>query len=321
VIISKTPYRVPLAGGGTDIDFYYRKRNGYFSSVAIDQYVYVLLHERGIEKNYLIQTTKTEFKKSIDKISHKLIRETLRFYKIREKLHVATFATVPTQTGLGSSSAMIVGLINCLNRLKKLNLTRNQIFKDAYLIERKICNAYGGWQDQIISEYGGLLNIKISKKENIKIDKISLTKKIKKTINNNFLLVYTNKKRESSKIILKQKQKANKIINYYDQIKSLNDQTLYYLKKNDPKKLGEIFNKHWTIKKKLSSNMTNKQIDNLYEILIKEFNFYGGKLIGAGGGGFFLMVGNNLNYKINKLKIRGFESLRFNIEKKGSLII
>ena len=138
MIISKTPYRVPLAGGGTDIDFYYRKRNGYFSSVAINQYVYVFLHERGIEKNYLIQTTKTEFKPSIDKISHKLIRETLRFYKIREKLHVATFATVPTQTGLGSSSAMIVGLINCLNKFKNLNLTRNQIFKDAYIIERKI---------------------------------------------------------------------------------------------------------------------------------------------------------------------------------------
>ena len=164
-------------------------------------------------------------------------------------------------------------------------MTRNQIFKDAYIIERKICNDHGGWQDQIISEYGGLLNIKISKKENIKISKISLTKKIKKTITNNFLLVYTNKKRASSSIILKQKKNANQIINYYDQIKKLNDQTLYFLKRNDPK-IGEIFNKHWSLKK-LSSNMTNRQIDTLYEILINSC-FYGGKLIGAGGGGDFL---------------------------------
>lgn len=321
MIISRTPYRVPLAGGGTDIDFYYKKRNGYFSSVAINQYVYVFLHERRIEKNYLIQTTKTEFRPSVDKISHKLIRETLNFYKIKEKLHVATFATVPTQTGLGSSSAMIVGLINCLNKFKSLNLSQNQIFKDAYIIERIICNDHGGWQDQIISEYGGLLNVKISKKESIKINKISLTKKIKKTINSNFLLVYTNEKRKSSSVILKQKQNANHIIGYYDEIKALNDQTLYFLKKNNPKKIGEIFNKHWSVKKKLSSNITNKKIDNLYEILINKFQFYGGKLIGAGGGGFFLMAGNNLNHKTNELKKNGFESLRFKIEEKGSLIL
>ena len=108
MIISRTPYRLPLSGGGTDLDFYYKKSGGHFTSIAIDEYVYVLLMPRSIDKNYLIQTTRSEFQKNLKKIDHDLIRETLIYYKIKEKLHIGTYSTVPTRTGLGTSSAMIV---------------------------------------------------------------------------------------------------------------------------------------------------------------------------------------------------------------------
>ena len=159
MIISRTPYRLPLSGGGTDLDFYYKKSAGHLISTSINEYVYVLLMPRLIDKNYLIQTTKSEFRNNLNEIEHDLIRETLAYYKIKEKLHIGTYSTVPTRTGLGTSSAMVVGLINCIKKFKNLKLSTHQIIQDAYKIERKICKIHGGWQDQIVSEIGGFLGL------------------------------------------------------------------------------------------------------------------------------------------------------------------
>ncbi len=320
MIISKTPYRIPLSGGGTDIDFYYKKKGGDFSSVAINQYVYVLVSRRSIENNYLIQTTETQFTNKVDGIKNKLIRETLKFYKIKDKLQISTFSTVPTQTGLGTSSSMVIGLINCLVSLKKIKKSNLQIIKDAYQIERKICKISGGWQDQIASQIGGYIRVKISKKEKINIFKNVITSKIEKLINNNLILVYSRVKRKSKTIIDSQKKNISKY-KYYDEIKNLN----YPIKKNfssgNFKELGKIFKKHWFIKKNLSNKITNKKIEYLYSILNNNFKICGCKLIGAGGGGFFLVVTDKKKELIKKLKLLKINHVDFLIEKKGSVII
>lgn len=321
MIISRTPYRLPLSGGGTDIDFYYKKSGGHLISISIDEYVYVLLMPRLIDKNYLIQTTRSEFKKNLHKIDHNLIRETLKYYKIKEKLHIGTYSTIPTRTGLGTSSAMVVGLINCINKFKNLKLNQNQIIKDAYKIERKICKIHGGWQDQIVSEIGGFLNIKISKEEKLTINKIKIKKKVSNIIKNNFLLVYTEIKRNSSSVILSQKKRKNNISKYYDKIKSFNNPILKALNSSLIKEIGDIFDKHWNLKKSLSSQITDKKIDYFYNNLVKNFNIYGGKLIGAGGGGFFLICTNNKIKLIKKLKKNNINYIDFSIEKNGSKII
>ena len=132
--------------------------------MAINQYVYVHLSPRKVENNYFIQTSHSHFSKTLNKIQHKLIKETLRFYKVKEKLHIGTYTTVPTRTGLGTSSAILIGLIKCIMKLKKKNFTNLKIIKDAYMIERKICGYQGGWQDQAISQVGGLIKLNISKK-------------------------------------------------------------------------------------------------------------------------------------------------------------
>lgn len=321
MIISKTPYRIPLTGGGTDLDFYFKKKGGELYSLAINQYVYVYLQERKVDTNYLIQTTSTEFSNDINKIKHILIKETLKFFKIKEKMHVGTYTSIPTKTGLGSSSAMIVGLINCINRFKKLRLSNLEIIKKAFVIERNICKYYGGWQDQIISQYGGLVKINISKKNNLKIDKVFLTNKIKKKIENNLLLVFTKIKRDSSKIALSQKKKEKKIIQFYDKIKSLNKYLIKSLNSKRPEQLADIFNEHWEYKKKLSKQITNKPINILFKKLMNKYNFLGGKLIGAGGGGFFLMVTKDKKSALNKLKKDGIGAIDFKVESIGSKII
>lgn len=320
MIISKTPYRIPLSGGGTDIDFYYKKKGSFFSSIAINQYVYVSIIKRDIENNYLIQTTETQFTNKLDHIKHKLIKETLKFYNIKEKLQISTFSTVPTQTGLGTSSAMIIGLIKCLIELKNFKLNDFQIIKDAYKIERKICKISGGWQDQIASQYGGYLRVKISRKEKISISKCSITNRIKKIVKNNFVLVYSKVKRHS-KIIIESQKKNNSRYKYYDEIKNLNIPIKKYFTSGNISKLGQTFNKHWEIKKNLSKKMTNKRIDHLYYLLNNKFKIFGCKLIGAGGGGFFLVVTNNKKELIKKLKFYNISHIDFLIEKKGSVII
>ena len=321
MIISRTPYRLPLSGGGTDIDFYYKKSGGHLISISIDEYVYVLLMPRLIDKNYLIQTTKTEFRNNLSQIDHELIRETLRYYNIREKLHIGTYSTVPTRTGLGTSSAMVVGLINCIKKYKKLKLTNREIINDAYKIERKICKIHGGWQDQIVSQFGGYLDIKISKNEKIKIKKIKINKKINQIVKNNFLLVYTEIKRNSSSVILSQKKRKNNILKYYDKIKSFNKPILKALDSSLVREVGYIFDKHWSLKKSLSNQITDKKIDGFYNNLIKKYNVYGGKLIGAGGGGFFLVCTDNKKKLIKKLKKNKINFIDFSIEKYGSKII
>jgi|TARA_B100001094_G_scaffold100769_2_gene96936 D-glycero-alpha-D-manno-heptose-7-phosphate kinase len=321
MIISKTPYRIPLTGGGTDLDFYFKKKGGELFSVAINQYVYVHLQERKIESNYLIQATDSEFANNIKDLKHILIRETLKFFKITEKMHIGTYTTIPTKTGLGTSSAMIVGLINCIKKFKNLHLSNLEIIKKAYEIERNVCKLYGGWQDQIISQYGGLVKIKIDKKSKLNIKKIKISSKIKKTIHNHLLLVYTKIKRESSKVVLSQKKREEKIIRYYDKIKNLNKFLINALQSKNSEVLADIFKEHWEYKKKLSNQMTSKSINILFEKLIRKYNFSGGKLVGAGGGGFFLMVTKNKKSVIKRLKKDRIGFIDFKVENIGSRII
>ena len=128
MIISKTPYRIPLSGGGTDVNFYYKKHGSHFISSTISEYVYVFLTERKLDKNFMIQTSTVEFAENIADIKHNLIRETIKYFQIKEKLQISTISTVPTSTGLGTSSAMLVGLIKCIIRFKKINLSKKKNF-------------------------------------------------------------------------------------------------------------------------------------------------------------------------------------------------
>ena len=172
--ISKTPFRVPLAGGGTDLTFYYKKRGGKFLTCSFNQYVYVYASFRQFNKNSLIQTTDVEFIKNNKNIKHDLIRETLKEFKINQNIHIGSFSTIPTKTGLGSSSSFVVGLINVLLKLLNKKMTKGQLYKKAYKIEREILKNSGGWQDQIIASYGGIQKVIISKKGKIKINALKV---------------------------------------------------------------------------------------------------------------------------------------------------
>ena len=322
MLISRTPFRLPLAGGGSDLKFYYENHGGELISCAINQFVYVFLVKREIHKNHLIQTTDVEFVNKINYIKNTIIRGALKYFNIKNYIHVGTFSTIPTKTGLGSSSSVLVGLTSLLSRFTGKTINKRNLYEKSYYIERKLLRLAGGHQDQIMAAYGGIQKINISKNGEVKISSIKISKKAQKKIESKMLLVFTSETRSSENIIIKQKKVSKKkIVFSYDEIKKLVPAVEKCLKNGDYKNLGKIFNKHWKIKKNISSFMSNTKMDNLYLKLMKNKNFIGGKNIGAGAGGFFLMVINNKKKALSFLKKNDLKYLDFVIEKNGSSLI
>tara|TARA_B100000242_G_scaffold293280_1_gene270909 strand:- start:1762 stop:2745 length:984 start_codon:yes stop_codon:yes gene_type:complete len=324
MILARAPYRIPLAGGGTDIDFYYKKKGGLLISAALNQYVYTIFKKRDLDNKVLVQTTTTEFENSIHKIKHKIIREVFKYFKISQSFQISTFSTIPTQSGLGSSSSLVVSLIKNICRYKKIKLSNKKIVKIAYHIERKILKNDGGWQDQIVSTYGGLIKIKINKNGEFNITNLKIKKHIKKKIERNLILVFTNEVRKSADIITSQrrsKKKSNQIY-IYDELKKKVTEIEKALINGNIKMIGETFDDHWKLKKKLSKKISNSILDKIYLKMMKTDLFYGGKIIGAGGGGFFLMALKKKKAEVKSfLSKNKFNFINLEIDNKGACFL
>jgi len=321
MILSRTPYRLPLAGGGTDIDFYYKKRGGFLISISISEYMYTYIAPRTFDARSLIQTTDTQFVNNNYEIENSIIRETLKYFKIKDKLHIGNFSTLPTHSGIGSSSSLIVGLIKVISKFKKIKLNNDQVIKLAYKIEREILGYDGGWQDQIMATLGGIRKILINKNGKIKLEKINISNKTLNKFQNRLLLVFTKERRESSKVIESQRINAKQILKKYDLIKNLATSFESLLKKEKFNSIGKLFHNHWQIKKKLSSKMSNNYLDDIYLNLTKHQSFVGGKIIGAGGGGFFLMLTKSKQESIKYLKSNKFLFANLTFEHNGSVLL
>lgn len=321
MIIVRSPFRIPIAGGGTDLDFYYKKRGGDLISATIDQYIYILISKRPLDKKILIQNTDTQFATSIKKVKNKLFKEVLNQLGLKKSIQIANISTLPTLSGLGSSSTLIVGLIKGLLKMKTFEINKNKLAKLAYKIERKKLKLDGGWQDQIIASYGGIQRIKINKKGIFKSNNIKIKKSKLLKLQRHFILVYTNEIRNSEKIITEQRKNQREIIKNYDIIKSKVKIMEKLLIQANIAKIGEVFHDHWLEKKKLTKNMSNQKLNKIYEKMMKSKLFYGGKIVGAGGGGFFLMASKYPNTASKFLKKNRLEFTNIKFDHLGATII
>lgn len=320
-VTSKTPFRISLGGGGTDLPNYSKIRGGELLTAAINQYCTVSLSSRPLDNNVLVQTTKVEFRKSTKDIKHEIIRETLRYFKLDNALQLSTFTSIPTRTGLGSSSTLIVGLICAITKMKNIKISKREIAKLAYKIERKILNLKGGIQDQYISAFGGIQKIKVSKTGIVNLKTINISPKVQKILNSGLVMIYSGKQRNSSRIIKSIKDDQSKVIEVFDEIKELGKKSYNYLINGDIEMIGKIMNKHWELKKKLSSNMSSFELDKSYKEL-KKYGSPGGKIVGAGGGGFFMMaVNENKKRYLKKLNENGYRILDWKFDFNGTHII
>tara|TARA_A100001015_G_scaffold315938_1_gene428997 strand:- start:492 stop:1463 length:972 start_codon:yes stop_codon:yes gene_type:complete len=321
MIIVRSPFRVPIAGGGTDLDFYYKKKGGELISATFDQYIYILISKRPLDNKILIQTTDTQFANNIKNVKNKLVKEVLSHFGVNKGIQVGNISTLPTKTGLGSSSTLTVGLIKGFSKIKKINLSKKDLAKIAYEIERKKLKFDGGWQDQIIASYGGFQKININKKGKFKTRTIKISQDNLNKLQENLVLIFTEESRKSKNIIKDQRKNLNKVIKHYDFIKSKVKIMEKALIDGDTKKIGEIFHQHWTEKKKLTKKISQKKFDKMYSEMIKSNLFYGGKIIGAGGGGFFLMVCKNQTKAIRFLKLKKYRFTKIEFDFFGCKII
>tara|TARA_B110000238_G_scaffold127262_1_gene137399 strand:+ start:625 stop:1623 length:999 start_codon:yes stop_codon:yes gene_type:complete len=315
MIITKTPFRVSFCGGGTDLPDFYKKYNGQVLSTTIDKYMYILVKKQTgiIEYKYKIHWNKTEFKNNISQINHPIIKKTLQYFKINYPIEISSYSDIPASTGLGSSSAFTVGLVKALCALQKKPMTKKKISEIASKIEVDLVKRRIGRQDHYATCYGGLNHIIFFKDDSVKVRKITISEKNKKKLENSLALVYTNMKRNADKVLSHQ-YKPNK-----DQSKHLLSmkKDVYEFKKILSKEkieineIGKFLIKQWSLKKKINK-ISTKKIDKMYDKLIS-LGAYGAKLLGAGQGGFLLLLSNkNVQKKIkNNFKLKNFIKIRF----------
>jgi len=322
VVISRTPLRVSFVGGGTDMPYFYNKFTGATISCAINRYVYVTAKfHNNFQEKYRLNYSITENVKSLDKIKNLRIREVIKKLKITKPLYINTFADIPANSGLGSSSSFTVGLIHALSKLENKNFSKKKMAEMAYSIEAKITNNSLGKQDHYIASFGGIKHIKY-KKNRILTSSIILDKKKVEYLFNSFLLIWTKKNRLSVNVLKDQKKNIKK--NYINLI-ILNKFTKDFLneikkQKLNIKKMGEIISETWNLKKGFSQFVADVNINRIYKQVVKGMS-YGGKLLGAGNGGFILIMFDLKKRKKIVKSLKKYQYINVKLDKNGTVIL
>lgn len=290
MIISRTPFRISFVGGGTDLRSYYSKDPGKVLNTSIDKYIYVVVKPQiGIvEHKYRINWSKVEFCNYIDDIEHPIVREALKLFEIDFPIEITTFTDIPGNTGLGSSSAFSVGLVHALYALKGEYATKHTLASEAGLIEVDILMRTMGKQDHFASAYGDLNVFTFNTDETISVEPVFYTNDVKNTLEQNMMLFYTQLKRDANDVLENQNSVVGDKRAVLSQMRDLVHPLREVLSgKQSMKLFGEILHQGWVLKKSITPEISNLQIDDYYE-RARSAGAVGGKLLGAGGGGFLL---------------------------------
>lgn len=319
MLYSKTPLRVSLFGGGTDFPEYFGKKKSIIIGGSINKYIYIFFNKfysQLFDENIRLIYKNHEFVKSLNEIKHNAIREIFKRNNLTENIELHIVSDLPGNTGLGSSSSFSVGLINCVNRLKSKKFSKSKLASSVINFERKILKENVGFQDQIFATYGGFCKIDINKNENFFVSRFKDKSYIKKIEKNLFLIFsgITRKASEIEKKKIKKIKKNKKILDQIFHISKLAEKKL--LKKDNPDFIGELLNDYWSLKKQLDKKVTNKKINNIYNSCIKN-GAIGGKLLGAGNGGFMLFYVPTKNHTKFKKKFKN-QIIDFKFTEKGS---
>lgn len=320
MIISQTPLRVSICGGGTDLKDYYSQNEGFVLSTAIDKYVFVIVKERFDDLIY-VNYTKKEIVESFDKVKHDLVREAAKIARLTNGVEITMLADIPSEgSGLGSSSSLTVGLLNAFYNYMGQQVCAEQLAAEASKIEIDILKKPIGKQDQYIAAYGGLSTFKFRKDDKVDYAPVNIVSSLKRKLGANLLLFFTNVTRKSSKILSEQRKKIKSNIEYHNKIKDLAYEAVSALKKGQVDKIGILLNENWALKKNLASTITNGDIDKMHQRAMQG-GAVGGKISGAGGGGFLLSYCKRENQDLFREAMSDYKEMPFMLEPFGSKII
>jgi D-glycero-alpha-D-manno-heptose-7-phosphate kinase len=323
MIISKTPFRVSFAGGGSDLAEFYRHGYGAVVSSAIDKFVYLAIH-RFFEPRFVLKYSQTEVAERIDDIRHPLIRECLRLAGTTEHVEITSFADIPsTGSGLGSSSAFSVGLLNALLSMQGRMPSHETCAAGACEVEIDQLGEPIGKQDQYAAAYGGLNYIRFSADGSVRVDPIVLDRTTRDAIDDRLLLFYTGVTRRSSEILEEQRRNIASDRAKLDELARIRDQAdeLHAeLSRGNIDAIGRAMHEGWTRKKKMAASISSPEFDSIYETAC-DAGALGGKLLGAGGGGFFLFYVPEGRREAVIDSLAKLRHIDFRLERQGTRII
>lgn len=320
MIISQTPLRISLSGGGTDLSNYYNPNEGFVVSTAIDKYIYVIVKERFDDLIYVDYSSK-EIVSAVSEIKHDLVREAAVLAGMKNGFEVMMFADIPSEgSGLGSSSSLTVGLLHAFYQYLGKLVTAEQLAVEACKIEIDILKRPIGKQDQYIAAYGGLKSFRFCKDETVEVTPIEIVSEAKRKLGSNLLLFFTDTTRKAASILEEQSKNVLSKIEFHHKIKELAFDTLDGLNSLDINRVGENLKINWEMKKQLASNVSNSEIDKMHQLAM-DGGALGAKISGAGGGGFLLVYCERDKQDTLRRSLRMYRELPFFLEKYGSKII
>jgi D-glycero-alpha-D-manno-heptose-7-phosphate kinase len=324
MIITRTPFRVTLGGGGTDLPAYYQKYGGFIFSAGIDKYMYITANRPTEDELIRLKYSDTEKVSNLEDVKHGIAREALRLVGIEKQIEISSVADISAGTGLGSSSCYAVGLLKALHTMKRDYVSSQTLAEEDFHIETKKLDRPIGKQDPYLAAFGGLTVLDIAKDGKVKVRKAKITQETADVLNRNMLMFFTGKTRSADTILKAQqkafsakKKEATESMHY---IKDLGHKILQELEDDNPDKVGHLFDEHWKHKKKTAAGMSNPEFDRIYEIA-KEAGALGGKISGAGGGGFFTFYVPEAHRAFRKAMQGHLREMSYRFDYEGSKVL
>ena len=320
MIITQTPLRISFFGGGTDFLDFYCQEEGCVLSSAIDKYIFVVVKRR-FDKKVRVGYTRTELVENIDDLQHELVREALRLTGVISQIEIGTLGDIPsTGSGLGSSSTVTVGVLNALHAYKNEIHSHEQLAKQACQIEiEQLCKPVGK-QDQYIVSFGGIRFIRFLSDDNVTVETVELSDSERRRFNQQLLLFYTNTGRQSESILREQNMRIESKRTVLREMCAMAYQGRSLLEIGDFDSFGRLMDESWKLKKTLASKISNPEIDEIYD-KAKKVGALGGKITGAGGGGFLLLYcPREKQYELRNT-LSSLQELPFHLELDGTKVI
>jgi D-glycero-alpha-D-manno-heptose-7-phosphate kinase len=324
MIITRSPLRISLGGGGTDLPSYYREHSGFVIAAAIDKYVYITLHHTFVQE-LIIKYSKLEHVHSVDEVQHPIIREALRLTHVGvPSMEIASMADIPAGTGLGSSGSFTTALLKALHAHNRHLMHPQELAEQACQIEIELLKEPVGKQDQYIAAYGGITCFRFLPNGQVEAWPLKIDRDTLYALEDNLLLFFTGYSRSASSILKEQDDKSKssnkEMVDNLHFVKDLGRQSKDALETGDLQTFGELMNVHWEHKKKRSSNMSNPAINEWYD-LARAHGAVGGKLIGAGGGGFLMFYADDKARLRKAMRQAGLQEVRFRFDFEGTTVV
>jgi D-glycero-alpha-D-manno-heptose-7-phosphate kinase len=325
MIITRTPFRLTLGGGGTDLPSFYHEHGGFILAVGIDKYMFINVNTPVIDDKIRVRYTKSEVVDHVDQVDHTLAREAMKCFGLTKGVEIVSLADIPAGTGLGSSSCYLVGLLNALRALMQKPVAPQDLAEEACHIELEILKKPIGKQDQYMAAFGGLTSLTIGRDGGVKVERLPVTAESVEALENNLLLFYTNGTRDATEILARQdgasRKKDATVVGSLKEIKDIGIEIGREILNGNLHRFGELMDLHWQTKKRLSDGITNSQIDCWYE-LAKRNGAIGGKISGAGGGGFLMLYCEDDKRRLrDAMRKAGLRELNFRFEFEGSKVV